>query len=74
MTHTSAVSDPEDDGDDRAWNSDSGYENGDMCAYVYGPTQRDEKGSVYNYVSATGKKYLVQMNWSPVQQQCVQSV
>lgn len=41
-----------------------------MCAYQYGKINKTEKGAAYNYESASGLKWLVQMNWDPALQMC----
>ena len=48
-----------------------GFENGEMCGYVYGKTERDPRThSAYNYVSTSGRKFLVQLNWDPELNRC----
>jgi hypothetical protein len=48
-------------------------ENADKCAYSYGTTQKDSKGSNFN-VALDGKNYLVQRNWDPETQACSNGV
>lgn len=70
---TEAISDPISDIDDaRAWQDSNGSENGDKCAYDFGSSvKKDQNGASYN-LEFGGKKYLIQQNWSPVSQSCVQ--
>jgi hypothetical protein len=44
------------------WYTVDGYENGDMCAYVYGETA-GSPGALYNQV-INGHHYLTQLEWS----------
>lgn len=57
---TETVTDP----NFNAWYDDWGYENADICAWIFGTT------SNYNLVSNSGKKYLVQKNWDPTYGYC----
>jgi hypothetical protein len=41
-----------------------------MCAYKYGKASKTSNRATYNYESASGRKWLVQMNWDPVTQMC----
>jgi hypothetical protein len=66
---TEAISDPISDIDaQRAWQDDSGSENADKCAWTFGVSS-SEKGYSYN-LQFSGKKYMIQQNWSPVSQSC----
>jgi len=64
-----AISDPVSDIDSqRAWQDSTGAENGDKCAWTFGTEQSGASGSWNLQVS--GRKYLIQQNWSPVTQSC----
>lgn len=54
-----AITDPEGD----AWYDSSGNENGDDCAYVYGPTQGSTPGALWNQ-TINGAHYLTQEEFS----------
>jgi hypothetical protein len=45
------------------WYDDNGEENGDKCAYVYGPTLTQNSRDYWN-MTIGGKPFLVQQNWS----------
>lgn len=45
-----------------AWFDGAGRENGDKCAWTFGPTTAVGNGSVSN-LKLAGKSYLVQQNW-----------
>ena len=68
-----AISDPVSDIDqDRAWQDQWGYENGDKCAWQYGKVHKDEHNAKYN-VDFGDRKFLIQLNWDPVLQKCAVS-
>jgi hypothetical protein len=54
-----AITDPD---TSTGWYDSSGFENGDECAYVFGPTQ-GTAGSFYNQV-INGGHYLTQEEFS----------
>jgi hypothetical protein len=54
-----AITDPD---TSTGWYDSSGYENGDECAYVFGPTQ-GTAGQLYNQV-INGGHYLTQEEFS----------
>ncbi len=54
-----------------AWFDGAGWENGDKCAYQYGPTTHAANGAPVNQ-SWGGKSWLVQMNWSNAVWGCTQ--
>ena len=61
------------------WGSADGNENADLCAWDFGLMDTDidhdtQATSSYNIVLSNGKKYILQQNWSPVQQKCVMKV
>jgi hypothetical protein len=51
------------DGMADAWYDATGNENGDKCAWKFGPTHAAANGAAYNQ-SWSGYNWLVQMNWS----------
>lgn len=63
-----AASDPF-PGSGRAWQSDSGDENADMCASEFGG-EIDTGEYYYNLVGLDGLRFYIQSNWDPVLQQC----
>lgn len=68
---TEAVTDPYGDMSGKeAWYDQKGYENGDKCSWNFGTVKKDTFGASYN-VEISNKKWLVQLNWSPVSQSCV---
>jgi hypothetical protein len=54
-----------------AWYDASGNENGDKCAWKFGPTQKAANGAAYNQTWG-GSNWLVQMNWSNSISGCAQ--
>lgn len=54
-----AISDP----DGNAWYSSTGAENGDLCAWKFGPKSTAGNGSSYNQTMG-GYQWLIQMNWA----------
>ena len=58
------------------WFSADGYENGDLCAWDFGKRilVDSKTGASYNLEFATGERYFIQQNWSPLTQSCVMTV
>ncbi len=44
------------------WNTQTGEENADQCAWTFGPEFTASNGSKYNMI-ISGKKFLIQQNW-----------
>lgn len=65
------VSDPYTN-DARAWSDANGMENGDKCAWMFGPTYNGPNRSNVN-IQVGVRHYLVQMNWDPQLQACAQA-
>ncbi len=61
IAHESAesASDP----DLNAWFDRRGQENADKCAWTFGTESTASNGSKYNFVGASGTKWLIQRNW-----------
>jgi len=60
-----AVSDPE----LNAWFDSRGNENADKCNFVFGATTTESNNSLSN-VTIGSSRYLIQQNWSPVNNGC----
>ena len=45
------------------WFNSTGFENGDMCAWDFGPVYTSTAGRKYNTCFPNGLCYLLQTNW-----------
>jgi hypothetical protein len=57
----------------KAWIDQHGQENADKCGWKFGDVQYEGKAA-YNYVSSSGKRFLVQQNWDWVSKQCLSGI